>query len=1081
MERKYKYNAFISYRHISPDKEIADKLQKKLESYRPPKALLKGQPFDGWHVFRDETELPISSNLGSDITTALENSEFLIVICSKTTGQSRWCMQEIEYFKRLHNGSNTNIVTLVADGNPEDVFPPALCNELIPVTDEFGNTTYQNRVVEPLAANVAGQSLKQSLKKLNTEFLRVAAPLLGCGYNDLYNREHRKKVRKLLTIGGIALIALLLFAIYTSIMLWRISTQKTQLAKANAANLGIISESLWSTGDGVGAIETALSALPNEDNPDQPVVPSVVRTLANETGAYRTESFLPVARLSCNDHVINLGYAGGGSSVVAQTSLGIYFWDSKTGALKKEYSADTFGGSSAGITVFFDDTGLYENLGAYNYAAGVYIRDADNYVGGFRRNRSQPTSLAGGDVLIKSTHGIYKLSGETGELLWSTELDNFTHADVTEATIILSQSTYDSTAKTGSLVTVLNRTTGAVLSRLTLPDPDIGSGILSYWCDVTANKGYYYAYDGQSHRTVSSFDISGDLLTNKTVLYTSASDPLSSGHDFTQVDRVQLVGNDLYLVKTHWDSLQYYYVTQILVFDAAGQKKWDFSFQSELYGDHIRLAVFDKALCNNYCDILAVVKGDHIQLINNETGAGIAAYKLDDVAKSSYYSRDGFFTVITAGSNEVVVPVRKLPSQAAAQANSSVFLLHKFLSPYALYACHGHSYAVAGKSSNEVYLYSDVENADFRDLYTGTETIKRVRLNPAQTHMAIEHYKAVYLYDLSSGQLCELVKSDSYLQDSQFISNDLYAVVIDQRLDVYDVHTKQVVFTKQGNLRSLILNGDSKYIFPTGGALAICESSEEVSIITDWDVCIPWSPAAGRVKGEVPYITALYPSDRSGKLLACVRFGFDAGNALEVYDIATHTAVPLAVDIPTDTDATLDIRCVSWLERGDILMAFSDGTVRCFDADTGTCRYQFSPNTPTVVSLVPLNSETLLGLLCSDSVLYKVRVSDGAVLDQVDLDNEEVKSANDLDLTRSVLIPERSLLLLSGWSTDPTLGRAYAIDTDTFDIVYDIEGYEDYYPQADALIVKEYGVAGQCPLYTVTQLTQKARRGITAS
>lgn len=28
MEKAYKYNAFISYRHISPDKEIADKLQK---------------------------------------------------------------------------------------------------------------------------------------------------------------------------------------------------------------------------------------------------------------------------------------------------------------------------------------------------------------------------------------------------------------------------------------------------------------------------------------------------------------------------------------------------------------------------------------------------------------------------------------------------------------------------------------------------------------------------------------------------------------------------------------------------------------------------------------------------------------------------------------------------------------------------------------------------------------------------------------------------------------------------------------------------------------------------------------------
>ena len=226
MGNKYKYNAFISYRHISPDKEIADKLQKKLENYKPPRSLSNGKRSGGWRVFRDETELPTSSNLSNDIKMALENSEYLIVICSKATSESRWCMEEIEYFKQLHNGNNSNIITLVADGNPEDVFPPALCNELIPVTDEFGNTTYQNHVIEPLAANVSGKSLKESLKKLNTEFLRIVAPILGCGYDDLYNREQKKRVRRMLAVVGTIMALLLLFGIYNSAMLWEINNQK---------------------------------------------------------------------------------------------------------------------------------------------------------------------------------------------------------------------------------------------------------------------------------------------------------------------------------------------------------------------------------------------------------------------------------------------------------------------------------------------------------------------------------------------------------------------------------------------------------------------------------------------------------------------------------------------------------------------------------------------------------------------------------------------------------------------------------------------------------------------------------------
>ena len=229
----YKYDAFISYRHVSPDKEIAEKLQKKLENYTPPKALRNVKECGKWHIFRDETELPTSSDLSNDIKTALKESQFLIVICSKTTKDSRWCLEEIEYFKELHNGNNANIITLVADGNPDEVFPPMLCSELVPVTDEYGNTVYKEHIIEPLAANVAGKTKKEALKKLNTEFLRIAAPILGCGYDNLYNREHKKKIKRIFTISSIIIVLLLLLGIYNSAMLWEINNQKTALASAN--------------------------------------------------------------------------------------------------------------------------------------------------------------------------------------------------------------------------------------------------------------------------------------------------------------------------------------------------------------------------------------------------------------------------------------------------------------------------------------------------------------------------------------------------------------------------------------------------------------------------------------------------------------------------------------------------------------------------------------------------------------------------------------------------------------------------------------------------------------------------------
>ena len=41
MGNRFRYDAFISYRHCLPDSEIAERLQKKLENFRLPKAIIE--------------------------------------------------------------------------------------------------------------------------------------------------------------------------------------------------------------------------------------------------------------------------------------------------------------------------------------------------------------------------------------------------------------------------------------------------------------------------------------------------------------------------------------------------------------------------------------------------------------------------------------------------------------------------------------------------------------------------------------------------------------------------------------------------------------------------------------------------------------------------------------------------------------------------------------------------------------------------------------------------------------------------------------------------------------------------------
>ena len=80
MSEEIRYDAFISYRHCNPDKEIAIKLHKALENFRLPHSVSKKigkRKLE--RVFRDEAELAVSAELSEEIEKALLHSEYLIL------------------------------------------------------------------------------------------------------------------------------------------------------------------------------------------------------------------------------------------------------------------------------------------------------------------------------------------------------------------------------------------------------------------------------------------------------------------------------------------------------------------------------------------------------------------------------------------------------------------------------------------------------------------------------------------------------------------------------------------------------------------------------------------------------------------------------------------------------------------------------------------------------------------------------------------------------------------------------------------------------------------------------------------
>ena len=193
MERGQSYCAFISYRHQSPDQEIAKALHTAIETYGIPASIKKqtGRKKMG-KVFRDQEELPLSADLGADIEAALDKSEWFIAICSPRYLESRWCLREMEYF--IARKGRERVLTVLVEGEPKDSFP-----EMVRYAENADGTVGE---IEPLAADVRGATLGESVKRLKNEKLRLLAPMLGLSFDDLKRRARQRKIRIALGVGA---------------------------------------------------------------------------------------------------------------------------------------------------------------------------------------------------------------------------------------------------------------------------------------------------------------------------------------------------------------------------------------------------------------------------------------------------------------------------------------------------------------------------------------------------------------------------------------------------------------------------------------------------------------------------------------------------------------------------------------------------------------------------------------------------------------------------------------------------------------------------------------------------------------
>jgi len=346
MEQPKEYYAFISYKR--EDEKWAKWLQDKLEHYKFP-TNLNGRIDLPKHIrptFRDVTDLK-PGLLAEEITNALRNSEWLIVICSPRSAKSPWVCKEAQTFIDL--GRADHIIPFVIEGNP---FSNDTATECYPKT--LLNLTGSK---ELLAANINEMGRDAAA-------IKVVARMFNLRFDALWQRYEREQRRKRWIWGSLAVFTALvgimvaLFFIHQNSIIQE-KNRGMQVSQSRAIAEKI--HTLIEEGDLFTAQLLALEILPDPDSDSpRPYTPEAEIALREALTPFERDGFKQVSKIRGDTNpYLDL--------TMSQLEDAVYFIDGgfvykhylPTG---EEHQFESIGVKNRfGINGLLDDTSIYLN------------------------------------------------------------------------------------------------------------------------------------------------------------------------------------------------------------------------------------------------------------------------------------------------------------------------------------------------------------------------------------------------------------------------------------------------------------------------------------------------------------------------------------------------------------------------------------------------------------------------------------------------------------------------------------------------------------------------------------------------
>lgn len=212
--QKKHYKAFISYNHT--DEKLAEWLHNKIESCGFSTAMRKENPDLPQKVrpvFRDKYELS-SGDLKEEIRKALNDSKFLIVICSPNSAKSRWVASEVQQF--IDWGLEDHIIPFIVGGIPHASDPTQEC------LPEPLRRLSEDKEILGININDMGR---------DAAAIKAVACMFNVRFDKLWQRHERAKRRKNMLYAVLAAISVLAAIVMGH--LYNVANEQTKLAVWN--------------------------------------------------------------------------------------------------------------------------------------------------------------------------------------------------------------------------------------------------------------------------------------------------------------------------------------------------------------------------------------------------------------------------------------------------------------------------------------------------------------------------------------------------------------------------------------------------------------------------------------------------------------------------------------------------------------------------------------------------------------------------------------------------------------------------------------------------------------------------------